>query len=80
MFSERTVYRIRSLYRKDGFTTYSPDLNRMTIRKFERLVQQCGLRAETCRYRTIKNVPLLNRIPLLRELFINQVDAVLVPR
>lgn len=80
IFSERTVYRIRSLYRRDGFTTYSPDLNRMTIRKFERLVRQCGLRAETCRYRTIKDAPLISRIPILRELFINQVDAVLVQR
>ncbi len=80
IFSERTVYRIRSLYRTDGFKTYSPDLNQMTIRKFETLLKRCGLRAESCRYRTIKDLPLVSRIPILRELFINQVDAVIVPR
>ena len=79
-FSERTVYRIRSLYRTDSFSTYSPDLNQMTVKKFEKLLKRCGLRTESCRYRTIKDVPILNRIPLLRELFINQIDAVLVPR
>ena len=31
MFSERTVYRIRSLYRTDGSMTYSPDLNRICL-------------------------------------------------
>ncbi len=79
-FSERTVYRIRSLYRTDNFRTYAPDLNQMTIAKFERLLKRCGLRAESCRYRTVMDLPMVNRIPILRELFINQVDAVIVPR
>jgi SAM-dependent methyltransferase len=80
VFSERTVYRVRSLYRTDGFTTYSPDLNRMTVTKFEKLLKRCGLRAESLRYRTVMNLPIVNRIPILRELFVNQIDALLVPR
>lgn len=79
VFSERTVYRIRSLYRTDGYTTYSPDLNQMTVKKFESLVEKCGLRFEHRRYRTIKDLPVVSRLPLARELFVNQVDAVLVP-
>lgn len=76
-FSERTVYRIRSLYRTDGATTYSPDLNQMTLKKFEKLLRSTGARVESMRYRTAWGLPLVSRIPFLREFFVNQVDAVL---
>jgi SAM-dependent methyltransferase len=78
-FKESTVYRIRSLYRTDGATKYSPDMNRMTVSGFERLLRNCGARNEFVTYRTVKDLPLVGRIPFLREFFVNQVDAVLVP-
>lgn len=78
-FSEKTVYRVRSLYRTDGATGYHPDVNKMTIKKFEALIKRCGLRAEKCTYRVVKDLPLISKVPLLRELFINQIDVVLVP-
>ncbi|QDV05217.1 Ubiquinone biosynthesis O-methyltransferase [Planctomycetes bacterium Poly30] len=77
LFSERTVYRIRSLYRKDGATTYAPDLNRMTVKKFRSLLKSSGVRVESLRYGTVKDLPIVAHIPLLRELFVNQANAVL---
>ena len=79
LFSEKTVYRIRSLYRTDGATGYHPDLNKMTVKRFEALIKRCGLRKESCVYRVVKDVTFLSKLPLLRELFINQIDVVLVP-
>lgn len=77
LFSERAVFRIRSLYRDDGGRHYEPGLNRMSVRKFERLVAAAGLRASRRRYATVAGLPLVGRLPLLRELFVNHVAAVL---
>ena len=77
LFSEATVMRVRSLYRSDGATSYEPGLNRMSIRKFERLIHEAGLTFEKRKYHSVKTISILAKIPLLRELFINQVDAVL---
>lgn len=79
LFPEETVFRIRSLYRDDGETTYEPNLNRMTVAGFERLVAGEGLRASHCVYRAVLGLPLISRVPGLRELCVNQVDAVLEP-
>ena len=78
IFSEKTVYRIRSLYRSDGFTKYSPDLNRMTVKRFEKILPACGLKAESSHYRTVKNLPVVGKVPALRELFVTHIDAVIV--
>ena len=79
LFSEKTVYRIRSLYRTDGATGYYPDVNKMTVKRFEALLKRCGLRAEKCVYRVVRDLPLVAKVPLLRELLINQIDVILVP-
>lgn len=79
LFSEKTVYRIRSLYRSDGFKTYSPDLNKMTVKRFEKILPECKLRAESCEYRTVKSLPIVGKLPIARELFVTQIDAVIVP-
>lgn len=76
-FSEATVYRVRSLYRSDGATSYHPGLNRMSVRKFERLIREAGLSVEKKKYRSVKNIGVLAKIPFLRELFVIQVDAIL---
>ena len=80
LFSERTIYRVRSLYRSDGRTTHSPGMNKMTIKAFERLVTQCDLELEAVNYRVVKDLPVLSRLPGIRELFINQIDAIIVPK
>lgn len=82
LFAERTVMAVRGRFRSDGATRYEEvesGLNRMSIAKFERTVRASRFRRERSSYRCVKGVNLLGRIPLARELFINQVDCVLAP-
>jgi SAM-dependent methyltransferase len=79
-FSERTVMRVRAQYRNDGATRYESvesGLNRMSIRKFERIMAQSGLRVARAKYTCVKQFNGLARIPGLRELVINHVTVVL---
>lgn len=77
LFSEKTVFRVRSLYRNDDAKTYSPGLNRMTLRKFRQLIDESGLQLDFLRHRTIKNLALIGALPGVRELLVNQVTCVL---
>lgn len=82
LFSERTVLAVRARYRTDGARRYEEvesGLNRMTVRRFERLAARAGLRMEHRRYDCVRGMRLLARPPLLRELFINNVACVLAP-
>lgn len=76
-FSEKAIFRIRSLYRDDGATGFAPGLNRMSIAKFERLVAETGLRFVRRRYRCVRRWDALGKLPGVREMAINQVDALL---
>src|SRR5262249_55871556 len=77
LFPERAVFRVRRLYREDDATTYLPGINKMSIRRFEAIIRNSGLIVERLRYHTIWRLPVLQRIPILRELFINHVACVL---
>lgn len=80
-FSEAALMDMRARYRKDGAHHYSEvegGLNQMTIARFEQLMIRAGFRVEEQRYRCVKGQNWLARIPLLRELFINEVVAVAV--
>lgn len=82
LFPERTVMAVRARYRADGARRYEEvesGLNRMTVRRFERMAARAGLRMERRRYDCVKGIRILARPPLLRELFINNVAAVLAP-
>jgi SAM-dependent methyltransferase len=82
LFAERTVMAVRARYRADGARRYEEvesGLNRMTVRRFERLAASAGLRMERRRYDCVKGIPIVGRAPLLRELFINNVACVLTP-
>ena len=78
MFSEKSVFRIRSLYRDDAAMSYEPGLNRMTVAKFHHLVAGAGLKIEQIRYRPSGDLPVVANMPVLREFFVNIIDAVLV--
>lgn len=81
LFSERTVLKVRSLYRSDGATRYvdvTSGLNMMSISKWEALVVASGLKVEYSNYHAVKNIGFLSKIPVLRELMINDVAAILV--
>ncbi len=80
IFSEKTIFRIRRLYRDDQSDAFEPGLNRMTLKKFHRIVDEAGLAFESIRYRSSGNLPFIAKIPVLRELLVNIVDAALVKR
>jgi ubiquinone/menaquinone biosynthesis C-methylase UbiE len=80
LFSEKTVLKVRSRYRKDGATRYEEvesGLNRMTVGKFERIAAGSGLRIVRKKYNCVKGLDWLGTIPLLRELFINHITCIL---
>ncbi|MEX2284971.1 MAG: methyltransferase domain-containing protein [Gemmatimonadota bacterium] len=82
-FSERTVMAVRSRFRSDGARRYEEvesGLNRMTVRRFERIAAQCGLHIERKNYRCVKGLDFLQWTPGLREFFINNVSCVLTKR
>lgn len=82
-FSEQTVMNVRSDYRDDGATRYEDvpgGLNRMTVSKFGELVSEAGFRFDFFRVEAIRDLPLVHRIPGVRELFAKNVYAILEPR
>jgi SAM-dependent methyltransferase len=81
LFSEATVLRARAHFRSDRARRYEDvegGLNRMTLRRFERLVNEAGLRVEWSRYGCVKGWTWLGRIWGIREFFVNVVNCVLV--
>jgi ubiquinone/menaquinone biosynthesis C-methylase UbiE len=83
LFSERTVMAVRSRFSPDGATRYEDvegGLNRMTLRKFERIISKCGMDVECVQYYPVKGLPLVHRIPLVREFLTSAVAVVLRKR
>jgi SAM-dependent methyltransferase len=82
LFSERTVMAVRSRFRSDGARRYEEvegGLNRMSLRRFEALAPAAGFEVAWRSYRCVKDVNILGRVPILRELFVERVDCVLQP-
>lgn len=80
VFSEKTVLGVRSNFREDGATHYEEvegGLNRMTVGKFENLVQLSGMDVSFRGDEYVKNLRWPGQIPGIRELFINQVSCIL---
>lgn len=80
LFPEAAVLKARSHFRHDGARRYEEvesGLNRMTIRKFERIVASCGMRVRYRKYECVKRIDALSRLPGFRELFINHVSVIL---
>lgn len=79
-FPESAVMAARSHYRDDGATRYEEvtgGLNRMTLRKYERLVRESPLELERYRLIAVKGLPGVTRVPILRELLTNRVISLL---
>lgn len=82
IFPESAVMAVRSRYISDGAERYEDvegGLNRMTVGKFERVVEECGLELTCRRYQCVKGLDFLSRLPRVRELFVNHVSCVLTP-
>ena len=81
LFSEQTIMTVRKRYKHDGAMRYEDvegGLNRMSVRKFRRLVKASGLRVLRLTTEPVKGQRFLSKIPLLGEMFTNHVTAVLV--
>jgi len=84
IFKEETIMRVRADYRSDGATRFEEvegGLNRMSVRKFESILREV-CRRHSCqvdylRYRTIKGLPIVAGLPLLRELFISRATCII---
>ncbi len=77
VFSEKTVFAVRQLYRDDASRGYLPGINKMTIRRFEQIIGASGLDVVALEYKAVKNLPVLSHIPAFREFFINRVNCIL---
>ncbi len=80
LFAESAVMRVRGYYRDDGAARYEEvpgGLNKMTVARFERIVSDCGLKVVASRYRCVKGLDVLSRLPVFRELLINHISVVL---
>jgi SAM-dependent methyltransferase len=76
LFREKTVINVRRHFRDDGARRYEEvegGLNRMTLRKFDRLLAGAGLRVLYRRNEGVKGLHFLTKIPVLRELFTNNI-------
>jgi len=84
-FSERTLLNVRNLYPdgSDGakrFEDIRGGLNKMTVRRFEKLIGAApGMRVEHLTLHSVKRVPLVTRVPVLRELMTGALTCILKP-
>lgn len=81
-FSEQTVMKVRENFRGDGASRYEDvqgGLNRMTLAKFEQIIHHSGMRVEWLHYYATKNLPIVTKLPVLRELFTSAVACILRP-
>jgi SAM-dependent methyltransferase len=78
VFPEKVILNVRSRFRSDGAHSYEEaGLARMSLAKFERLVRNSGFRIVESRYDCSWGLNFLRSVPLVRELFVNRVTAVL---
>ena len=76
LFPESTVMRVRRQFRDDGARHYEDvegGLNRMSVRRFERLVDASGCTIESLGYGCVMGINLVCKLPLMRELLVNTI-------
>ncbi len=84
-FSERTLINVRNLYPdgNDGakrFEEIRGGLNKMTVSRFEKLIAAApGMRVQHLKLHSVKRMPFVTRVPVLRELMTGAVTCVLTP-
>jgi SAM-dependent methyltransferase len=77
LFDENTVMTVRSHFNNDGATTYNgAGLSMMTVEKFEALIRKSELKVKFQRYDCVKGLDFLGKLPLIRELAVNQISCV----
>lgn len=79
-FSEGTVMKVRMNFRADGAIRYEDvqgGLNRMTLAKFERIIRSSGMKVELLRYYATKSLPLVTKLPVVREFLTSAAACIL---
>ena len=85
IFSERTLMNVRNLYPdgSDGARTFAEvcgGLNKMTVARFERIIHAVpGFRVHYYRLRGVRGLPVVTKIPGLRELMTSALTCILRP-
>jgi SAM-dependent methyltransferase len=80
LFTERTVMAVRSRFRSDGATRYEEvegGLNRMTLRRFERIMRTSGLRIEHLKFHGARGLPVIDKVPFVREFLVGAATCIL---
>jgi SAM-dependent methyltransferase len=80
LFSEQTVLRVRERFRSDGAMRYEEvegGLNRVTLRKFEEIIRASGLRVVYLKYHTTRGLPLVDKLPVVREFLVATATCIL---
>jgi SAM-dependent methyltransferase len=83
LFSERTVMRVRSRFRRDGARRYEDveqGLNRMTLARFEQLIRASGMTVESLNFHPVKGLPMVSHVPVVREFLTAAASCVLRKR
>lgn len=78
LFSESAVMKVRRRFRSDGAERYEDvesGLNRMTVGRFEAIVDASRMQSRYRHYACVRHVNCLSCLPLFREFFINRVSA-----
>ncbi len=83
LFSEKTLMNVRNLYPDgaDGATRFEEirgGLNKMTVKRFHRIVHSApDMRVAEFRLTSVKRLPLVTQVPLLRELMTSACTCIL---
>lgn len=80
IFSERALLKLRSRFRSDQASRYSEiagGLNQMTLARFEQILDESALDVERVYYLAMRGLPLVTRIPVIRELFTFSASCIL---
>jgi len=81
LFTERTILAVRGLYRNDGasrFEEVDGGLNRMSIKRFERLIRDGSFSIERLSPVPIRHTGSMGKAPGLREFFTSVVQCSLI--
>jgi SAM-dependent methyltransferase len=82
IFSDKALLTLRSRFRDDRparLEDIEGGLNRMTVARFERIMHQSGMHIERLQAHPTLGLPLVSRIPVVRELLTSAATCILRP-
>ena len=80
VFSDEALLTLRAQFRANHPTRLEDiegGLNKMTIRRFEGILRASGLRIDNLQYTATWGLPIVTRVPVLRELLTSAASCVL---